>query len=69
MGLQTKGDYFHHYNGARFLIYFKAGDAVWVKSKNTERETWYYGRVQQSTRNGTVRGVCFAYALHSPVFS
>ncbi|KAL5534759.1 hypothetical protein ACEPAG_1223 [Sanghuangporus baumii] len=34
----------------------KPGDAVWVKSKDTERETWYYGRVQRSTRTGTVRG-------------
>ncbi|KAI5118185.1 hypothetical protein M0805_004998 [Coniferiporia weirii] len=34
----------------------KPGDAVWVKSKNTERETWYFGHVQKSTRSGTVRG-------------
>ncbi|KAL5495793.1 hypothetical protein ACEPAI_1257 [Sanghuangporus weigelae] len=34
----------------------KPGDAVWVKSKDTERETWYYGHVQRSTRTGTVRG-------------
>lgn len=59
MGLQTKGEHFPYYKGAHLLIYPKAGDAVRVKSKNTERETWYYGRVQQSTRNGTVRGVRF----------
>ncbi|KAL5535020.1 hypothetical protein ACEPAF_3111 [Sanghuangporus sanghuang] len=38
----------------------KPGDAVWVKSKDTERETWYYGHVQKSTRTGTSSQTSFA---------
>lgn len=34
----------------------KPGDAVWVKEKSTERETWYLGHVQKSTKTGVVRG-------------
>ncbi|KAH8111437.1 hypothetical protein DFH11DRAFT_1879818 [Phellopilus nigrolimitatus] len=37
-------------------IHFNPGDTVWVKSKNAVRETWYLGKVQNSTREGTVRG-------------